>query len=344
MRPKPRLPGFYDRGPRGFFHRRWIPDKNDPRGGRDEWTLLGKDREEAERRYHEVMAEGPTGPARAGTVEATSAIWLDRYVRTFRDEKGYKNAALRVRKYLVKHLGKSIVRKLTPDDLLLYRRWLEGLKCERRARGRVLKMNRPLSTQTVAHILADAKCFLIWAGQRSAIPKRLLPKVPERPPRGLSATEQAAVRAVAGPRGFACRIMIDSGARPGELCLARAEDLKDGELAIYAPKTRKMRWVPIPPPLAVEIRGHVGKLVPFEPADMIEFNRAVQRGSGVKGFTSYRCRHSFAYNYVAGGGNLAVLQTLMGHASIETTMVYVKPTRELARQDAAKVFGWTASA
>jgi len=344
VRPKPRLPGFYDRGPRGYWLRRWIPEKDHPRGGRDEWTLLGHDREEAERKYHEIMIEGPTQPARAGTVRAAAATWLDRYVRTLRDAKGYKNAEARVRKYLVKHLGDSIVRKLTHDDLLLYRRWLEGLKCERRARGRVLKMKRPLSTQTVAHILADAKCFLIWAGQRSAIPKRMLPKVPERPPRGLSAEEQAAVRAVAGPNGFACRIMIDSGARPGELCLARAEDLKDRELAIYAPKTKKMRWVPIPSPLAAEIGQHVGKLVPLEPEDIIEFNRAVQRESGIKSFTSYRCRHSFAYNYVAGGGNLAVLQTLMGHASIETTMVYVKPTRELARQDAAKVFGWTAGA
>ena len=50
--------------------------------------------------------------------------------------------------------------------------WLEG---------------RAIAVQTVAHVLADARCFFRWAEDagyiaRSPVPRRLLPRIQERPP------------------------------------------------------------------------------------------------------------------------------------------------------------------
>ncbi|MBA0177500.1 tyrosine-type recombinase/integrase [Pectobacterium carotovorum] len=41
-----------------------------------------------------------------------------------------------------------------------------------------------------------------------------------------------------------------------------------------------------------------------------------------KGQTSHILRHTFASHFVMNGGNLVALQQILGHASIQQTMVY----------------------
>ena len=53
--------------------------------------------------------------------------------------------------YLDRYMGNRLLRAVTRDDLRAYRLWLEknGFK-------------KPLSPQSVAHILSDARCFFNW--------------------------------------------------------------------------------------------------------------------------------------------------------------------------------------
>lgn len=158
-----------------------------------------------------------------------------------------------------------------------------------------------------------------------------VPRAPERPLRSLDEESQRAVPTVDDPYGFAVRIMMDSGARWSELCRLTREDLVDGELVIHGmTKNRRMRRVPVPPALAVEIRGHVGRLVPFEAKDVSWFNVAVRARSGVAAFSAHACRHSFGFNYAARGGNILALKELMGHSTVELTAHYAKPGHEAA--------------
>jgi site-specific recombinase XerD len=62
------------------------------------------------------------------------------------------------------------------------------------------------------------------------------------------------------------------------------------------------------------------------------------RASGVKEFHVHTCRHTYAYQWLADGGNLATLQELMGHANIKTTMRYAKVTQDLVEREARRVF------
>jgi len=76
---------------------------------------------------------------------------------------------------------------------------------------------------------------------------------------------------------------------------------------------------------------------PFEQKDGTWFTRAVRLKSGVQAFTAHGCRHSFAFNWMRSGGNVVVLQALLGHASIGLTAHYARPSHDAIRADAAKV-------
>jgi len=132
--------------------------------------------------------------------------------------------------------------------------------------------------------------------------------------------------------------MMDPGVRWSELCRLTRDDLQDGELIVHgATKNGRMRRVPVPASLVAEIKGHVGRLVPFEAKDNSWFNRAVRDHTGVTAFSAHALRHAFGFNYMARGGNLLVLKELMGHGAVELTARYARPSEALVRADAARV-------
>jgi site-specific recombinase XerD len=63
----------------------------------------------------------------------------------------------------------------------------------------------------------------------------------------------------------------------------------------------------------------------------------VRRWTGIAGFHVHRCRHTFACRWLEGGGNLAVLQQILGHRDLSTTMRYAKVTDELLEREAERV-------
>ena len=53
--------------------------------------------------------------------------------------------------------------------------------------------------------------------------------------------------------------------------------------------------------------------------------KRILKGAGLTGqkLGPHLLRHTFATEYCRAGGNLRVLQEIMGHESIDTTMIYV---------------------
>lgn len=102
-------------------------------------------------------------------------------------------------------------------------------------------------------------------------------------------------------------------------------------------KSGRVRRVPLHAALLAEVRARTGALVPFAANSPGSFARTVRRKSGIAGFHPHRCRHTFAMEWLAAGGSLPVLQELLGHQELSTTMRYARVSDDLVRREAARV-------
>lgn len=120
---------------------------------------------------------------------------------------------------------------------------------------------------------------------------------------------------------YVAKIALSTGARWSE-----AENLTDKQVAnnrITFIKTKggKNRTIPISDELAAEIPMKSGKLFS---SCIGSFRKALIR-TGVqlpKGQSTHVLRHTFASHFIMNGGNILVLQRVLGHASINDTMKY----------------------
>jgi integrase len=122
------------------------------------------------------------------------------------------------------------------------------------------------------------------------------------------------------PYGFIGRLLVFTGLRWGEAARAQAADIRNGWIVVHQTKSGRVRRVPIPDSLAVELRLRVGRLLSLRNAD--GFAVQVRKRTGIEGFHAHQLRHSFACRWLEAGGSLAALQEILGHASIVTTQRY----------------------
>lgn len=283
-------------------------------GGKKFTRFLAMDFASALDRYRSFKTQDV--PLAEITVREAASRWLSTYVATARNPKGQALARVRIRKHLEPVLGHFLLSRLTPDHLRRYRLELES---------------RGASLQTVAHVLSDVRCLLRWCEDtglvnRSPFPRRLLPRIQERPPDRLSDEQIRIVCSLREPYGFACRLALETGLRWGELTRAKATDIERGFLVVHQTKSGKVRRVPLSPEFQAELRTRIGRLVPFAANSPNSFNRTVRRMAGFERFHAHQLRHTMACVWLEQGGSLAALQHVLGHASIVTTQRYARLT------------------
>jgi integrase len=298
--------------------------------GKRQSINLGTDLSEACRLRKELLRSGMVIGSQV-PVRKLAKQWLDGYVRTARSPENQRKAAARVRLYLVPFLGERPIARVTRENLRAYRVWLE---------------ERSISLQTVKHILSDARCFFHWAEDagyvgRSPFPKRLQPKLQEKPPDRLTEAEIAALVKLPEPYGFVLRFALATGLRWGELVRARRDHVENEMLVVSQTKSRKVRRVPLSPEIQRELQLRVGRLVPFEGSG--RFNRIVRKLSGVERFHAHQTRHTFASQWLERGGSLASLQQILGHASVVTTQRYARLSDEHVKAEAERLPGKVAA-
>ena len=311
--------------PRGLFKRGRVWYARLREGGVDRWVSFGDDLSVARRQLRQLR-NGELTLSRL-TVDRAAEQWIEAYVKTARNAKGVKLTEARVKKYLRPALGAKRIDRVTADDLRFYRLSLEG---------------RGLATQTVAHLLSDVRCLFGWCEDtgrlsRSPVPRRLLPRVPERPPDRLSDAEVEALVSLPDPDGYVVRFGLGTGLRWSEMYRARSRDIQDGVLIVQGLKTGKVRRVPLSPVLLAELRRRVGRLFPFTPSQHWAFTIRARRASGVSQFRVHRLRHTYACRWLEAGGSLAALQQILGHASVVTTQRYGRLSDEMIRREAERV-------
>jgi integrase len=315
--------------PKGMFKRKGRPGYYVRlfRGGRERWVALGTDFVDARSKLVELKSGQVALPKGRTTVAEAAERWLTTYVQTQRTQQGRQLARQRFRDYLGPFTGSTLVEQLTGEDVRSYRIWLE----------RTTK----LSLTSVWHVLSDLRCLLNWcedAGllDRSPFPRRVMPKLQERPPKALLDDEVAALTGLPEPYGFIARLGIGTGLRWGELVRAQSSDVQDGQLVVHQTKSRKVRRVPLNPELLAELRIRVGLLVPL--VNGWSFTEQARKQSGVARFHPHMMRHTFGTRWLESGGSLAALQEMLGHSSITTTQRYARLNGDMVRREAERVY------
>ena len=274
-------------------------------------------------------SESPESERGHGTsIHDAGVRWISTYIATTRNPKGQRLAWTRFQRYVLPALSYLDLEEVSEDEIREFRIELESAW--------------NLSPYTVTHIMSDLRCLLRWAAgvgllERSPFPARVMPKIPETAPRGFEGSEVAVLEAVPGIAGSVLRFLLATGLRWAEACRATQADVRGALLEVGNSKSGRLRRVPLSPRLREEIARGGHRIVPFSPNSPGSFSRRIRHYTGIPDFHVHRCRHTFAMRWLAHGGNLAVLQHILGHRDLTTTMRYARVTDALVEQEAARV-------
>ena len=274
-------------------------------------------------------ASTPEGEGAHGTSLYDAGVrWITTYIATTRNPKGQRLAWTRFRSYLLPSLCHLDLEEIEEDDIREFRIELESVW--------------NLSPHTVTHIMSDLRCLLRWAVgvgllDRSPFPARVMPRIPEVAPRGFDEREVSVLESVPAIGGSVLRFLLATGLRWAEACRATQADVRGALLEVGNTKSGRLRRVPLSPALREAIARGGHRIVPFSPNSPGSFSRRIRHYTGILDFHVHRCRHTFAMRWLAHGGNLAVLQHILGHRDLTTTMRYARVTDALVEQEAARV-------
>jgi integrase/recombinase XerD len=135
--------------------------------------------------------------------------------------------------------------------------------------------------------------------------------------------------------------LLDSGLRAQELCDLQVKDYDKlrGRLHVRHGKGDKSRFVPLCSRSQQAIQDYLNSRPKAKQGDPLFSTRTnthilrdnlgnilegIASGAGVSRANPHRWRHTFAIGFLRAGGNALLLQKLMGHATLEMTMKYVK--------------------
>ncbi len=174
----------------------------------------------------------------------------------------------------------------------------------------------------------------------SLLQGRVGPKRPDRLPRILSRGEVESLRNAAEDfrEALLLGLLAECGLKIGEACALRWGDvlLESGEIRVAGSGSTLARMVPIPMSLVGLLREGTRRFVPDAPlfpgrrsgralsTRMAErlVRRCARRAGLPHHATSMVLRHSYAVLALETGVNIRELQSRLGHAGVETTMLY----------------------
>ncbi|TLU69568.1 integrase [Enterobacter sp. MF024] len=121
------------------------------------------------------------------------------------------------------------------------------------------------------------------------------------------------------------RLCLSTGARWNEAAKLPRRRLHTDRVEYAKTKTGKNRIVPINQALAAEIlEGRETSSLLFPKADYTNVRTIIKEVAPdlPRGQATHVYRHTFASHFMMNGGNILVLQRILGHAKIQQTMVY----------------------
>lgn len=119
------------------------------------------------------------------------------------------------------------------------------------------------------------------------------------------------------------KICLATGARWSEAEGLKGNQIRTGQIIYVKTKGKKNRAVPITEKLQAELSSSRKAQLLFKPC-YSAFRKAIQR-AGIEtpaGQLTHVLRHTFASHFMMNGGNILVLQRILGHTDIKVTMRY----------------------
>lgn len=312
-----------------------------------------------------AIAEALRGPAqpqpKAAKESVTFADYADTFLKTYGPD--HKPSQRRSTKYIVKAkivptFGPKRLDELTQSDVDA---WVASLRKQKLAVKTVNNLLGCLSSLIkyavknglIAPYMPALECKIGgMAGEIEAVPMDDVEKL-------LKAAEDDRYR-------VAVLLAVEAGLRTGEIRGLQWGDLKGGLLtvrrsidkdsaAVIAPKHNKGRVIPLSSRLAAALEGLPRKglwVLTREDGGPLVYNTLVKETSALyeraeverPRMPLHALRHTFGTTMAGRGTPLPVLQALMGHADIRTTMRYVDVNEAQKRSAIAAVFGPSAVA
>jgi site-specific recombinase XerD len=128
------------------------------------------------------------------------------------------------------------------------------------------------------------------------------------------------------------------GLRYGDVVLFTKEAIKNDKIILRTSKKKADVTIKLHPKLKVCVE-RMNYKVPTN-QDYNRLLKAVALAGGIdKPLTSHIARHTFAVQFLDGGGSMEVLSKLMGHSTTKTTAIYGKITDKRVDAEVEKVFG-----
>ena len=128
------------------------------------------------------------------------------------------------------------------------------------------------------------------------------------------------------------QVCLSTGARWSEAEELRVSQVKNGQIQFTGTKSGKNRTVPVSDALIAALDAHLGERYGKGKAVATRF---FQYGYGAfreavdkcglelpRGQLTHVLRHTFASHFMMNGGNILVLQKILGHSSLVMTMRY----------------------
>lgn len=240
---------------------------------------------------------------------------------------------------------------ITTPTLIRYREYMQNV--------------RNLKPATINRRLVIIKRFFEWAAKQNIValnpakPIKLVP-VEKTSPRQMTDQEEAALIAAVQRDGTIrdrtiLLLMLHTGLRTMEVCHLQCRDVilgkRSGRLLVRSGKRNKQREVP----LNVTIRTALEKyLATMDTQDDVPLFRSEKTGgrlgeralrhliqkymrrAGLEGLSAHDLRHRFGY-VMAEKTPLHRLAQIMGHDSLDTTLIYVQATRSDLQAEVEKI-------
>jgi integrase/recombinase XerC/integrase/recombinase XerD len=285
------------------------------------------------------------------TISLTTLV--EEYISTCRLEgkspktiRGYREKLLR--------FVRSIDGTLNDFNLPTIRNYIATVQATNKYKGHPYKRvyDEPVSMMTVRNHVRILTAFAAWLEREeytegNVLAKLRAPKAPKKIMQTLTPEEISRILVYLNPNtATGCRnaaivcLLLDTGLRCGELLGLKLVDLHldDGWLKVMC-KGQKERIVPFGNRCARLLQRYVNHFRPKNNSTDIVFLsimgepmtepsidslfRRIAAKANIPRLHIHLCRHTFATNYLIGGGDSLTLQRILGHETLEMTRRYV---------------------
>ena len=141
---------------------------------------------------------------------------------------------------------------------------------------------------------------------------------------------------------FIVECALHTGMRKGEILSLKWDQIQNGFIYLKKTKTNEPRQIPINDDLnnvfkQIRKRQHLSSEYVFtfegKPVASVKvgFNSALKR-AGISDFTYHDLRHTFAGHFVMRRGSLKDLQEILGHKTMNMTLIYAYLSKEHKRK------------